>query len=30
MGCDENRTPYGVAPEPYVELKNRAEGLISL
>jgi hypothetical protein len=22
----KNRTPYGVAPEPYVESKNQAEG----
>jgi hypothetical protein len=28
MGCDETRTPYGVAPEP--EQKNQAEGQISL
>jgi hypothetical protein len=30
MGCDKNRTPYGVAPEPYVESKNKAKGQISL
>jgi hypothetical protein len=26
----KNRTLYGVAPEPYVESKNQAEGHISL
>jgi hypothetical protein len=30
MVCDENRTSYGVAPEPNVESKNQAEGQISL
>jgi hypothetical protein len=30
MGCDETRTPYGVAPEFYVESNNQAEGQISL
>jgi hypothetical protein len=26
----KNHTPYGVAPEPYVELENQAEGHTSL
>jgi hypothetical protein len=29
-GAMENRTPYGVAPEPQVESKNQLEGHISL
>jgi hypothetical protein len=29
-GAMNNRTPYGVAPEPSVESKNQAEGQISL
>jgi hypothetical protein len=30
IGCDENRTSYGVVPKSYVELKNQDNGQISL